>query len=68
MRGAAEALNALCVACIEEGDFERAQQFGEESLDLFVQVGDDEFAAAATRTLAFTYYSRGDIERARTLH
>ena len=58
----------LCVAAIEEGDLERAQQLAEESLALFRQAGDEHNTVAATRTLAFTYHSRGDLERARTLH
>ncbi len=67
-RGAAQALNLLCVASIEEGDLERAQQLAEESLALFRQAGDEHETVAATRTLAFTYHSRGDLEHARTLH
>jgi tetratricopeptide (TPR) repeat protein len=67
-RGAAQDLNVLCLASIEEGDLERAQQLAEESLALFRQAGDERNAVAATRTLAFTYHSRGDLERARTLH
>jgi len=58
----------LCVAAIEEGDLEQADQFAEESLALFRQAGDQREAVAATRTLAFTYHSRGDYERARALH
>jgi tetratricopeptide (TPR) repeat protein len=66
--GAAQDLNVLCVAAIEEGDLERAQQLAEESLALYRQAGDEHNTIAATRTLAFTYASRGDLERARTLH
>jgi ATP/maltotriose-dependent transcriptional regulator MalT len=58
----------LCVASIEEGDLERAQQLAEESLALFREAGDEHNTVAATRTLAFTYHSRGDLERARILH
>jgi len=67
-RGAAQDLNVLCVAAIEDGDLEQAEQLAEESLALFRQAGDEREAVAATRTLAFTYHSRGDHERARTLH
>ena len=68
MRGAALDLNVLCVASIEEGDLERAQQLAEDSLALFRQAGDERNTVAATRTLAFTYHSLGDLERARTMH
>jgi predicted ATPase/class 3 adenylate cyclase len=67
-RGAAQDLNVLCVAAIEEGELERAQQLAEESLALFRQAGDEHNTVAATRTLAFTYHSHGDLERARALH
>jgi predicted ATPase/class 3 adenylate cyclase len=68
VRGAAQDLNLLCVASIEEGNLERAQQLAEESLALFREAGDEHETVAATRTLAFTYHSRGDLDRARTLH
>jgi predicted ATPase/class 3 adenylate cyclase len=67
-RGAAQDLNVLCLASIEEGNLEQAQHSAEESLALFRQAGDEHNTVAATRTLAFTYHSRGDLERARTLH
>ena len=67
-RGAAQDLNVLCVAAIEEGELERAQQLAEESLALFRHVGDEHYTVATTRTLAFTYHSRGDFDRARILH
>ena len=66
--GAASDLEMLCVAAVEEEDFERARQFAEESVALFRQAGDDRRALAARRALAFTYASSGDLEQARTLH
>jgi ATP/maltotriose-dependent transcriptional regulator MalT len=56
------------VAAIEEGDLEQAEQLAGESLALFREACDEREAVAATRTLAFTYHSRGDLERARILH
>jgi len=50
-------------------DFQRARSGCEwASTRLFRQAGDEPNTVAATRTLAFTYHSRGDLERARTLH
>jgi predicted ATPase/class 3 adenylate cyclase len=68
LRAAALDLNVLCVAAIEEGDFERAEQLAEESVALFREAGDDRNTVAGMRTLAFTYHSRSDFERARALH
>jgi ATP/maltotriose-dependent transcriptional regulator MalT len=56
------------VAAVDDEDFEEARRLAEESLTLLREAGDERGAVMATRTLAFTYHSCGDLERARGLH
>jgi predicted ATPase len=52
----------------EEGDFATAEQLLDESVRLLGKVGDEASLMWANRTLAFTFYRSGDLERARQLY
>ena len=52
----------------EEGDFSTAEEMLSRAIELLGRVGDENNLRWATRTLAFTYLTMGDLERARPLY
>jgi hypothetical protein len=58
----------LGLAVADEDDFVTAQQLFDESARRFRELGDEHYALAATRMLAWMCYRLGDRERGRALH
>jgi len=65
--GAADSRYLLGAASTEE-DFAAAQQFFEESVREFRELGDDHYVLVATRALAWMCLELGERERHRALH
>jgi predicted ATPase len=65
-RGIAESL--LILGSTHEGDWVRAREFWEESVQLFSELGDRHYTMFATRLLAWSYSELGDPTRALALH
>jgi len=63
------AYNQLGLGCglAFEDDFEGAQPLFEESVRLFVGLGDEHWTLQASRRLAWSYEELGDLERARQI-
>ena len=51
----------------QEGDWPRAQQLFEESVQRFRDLGDEHYALRAARAHGWAHYEAGDLERAREL-
>jgi predicted ATPase len=67
-RGAAVSRFLLGLAVADEDDFVTAQQLFDESARRFRELGDEHYALAATRMLAWMCYRLGDRERGQALH
>lgn len=67
-RGIATSLWQLGYLHVEKADHLKAEQYLIESIRLFREVGDDASLLWAIRTLAHSYYTVGDIARARPLY
>ena len=66
--GEALSLWSLGYIRLEEGDFPTAQEMLTRAVDLLSRLGDETSLRWATRTLAFTYLTMGDRQRARALY
>ena len=66
--GEAEALLLLGVSFTTEGEWPKAPPYLEESAGLFHELGDEHNALEATRILAWSHESLGDLDRARAIH
>jgi predicted ATPase/class 3 adenylate cyclase len=66
--GEAEALLLLGVSFTTEGEWPKAPPYLEESAGLFHELGDEHNALEATRILAWSQESLGDLDRARAIH
>jgi predicted ATPase len=66
--GTAESGFLLGLAVADEDDFERARELLDESARQFRELGDQQYALAATRMLAWACYRLGDRKRGRALH
>jgi predicted ATPase/DNA-binding SARP family transcriptional activator len=65
--GTAFSLLMFAYAIGQEGDWPRAQQLFEESVQGFRDLGDEHYALRAARAHGWAYYEGGDLERAREL-
>jgi len=61
-------LGQLGVAAIDEADYDRAKEHFREAIALFRELGDEEWAIADTRALAWAHESAGERATARALH
>ena len=69
LRGIAEATAALGYAVADgEGEWVQARALFEEAIRVAHEAGDEQLVLWVTRSLAWTYHSMGDRERARELH
>jgi predicted ATPase/class 3 adenylate cyclase len=66
--GVANAQWKLGVLLVNLGELNEAQRLLEAAVEAFDQLGDVHHAIAATRSLAWTYHERRDLETARRLH
>jgi predicted ATPase len=66
--GEAEALLLQGVSFTAEGEWPKAPPYLEESAGLFHELGDEHNALEATRILAWSQESLGDLDRARAIH
>jgi tetratricopeptide (TPR) repeat protein len=66
--GVACAQSRLGIMLVDLGKASEAQSLLEEAVEAFDRLGDVHHAIAATRSLAWTYHDRGDLEAARLLH
>jgi predicted ATPase len=58
----------LGIMLVDLGKANEAQSLLEEAVEGFDRLGDVHLAIATTRSLAWTYHDRGDLETARALH
>jgi predicted ATPase/class 3 adenylate cyclase len=66
--GVACAQSRLGIMLVDLGKASEAQSLLEEAVEAFDRLGDVQHAIAATRSLAWTYHDRGNLETARLLH
>jgi predicted ATPase/class 3 adenylate cyclase len=66
--GAARVRMNLGALALNEGDFGRSRAMSEQALREFDELGEENWAAVATRNLAWAYDELGDRTRARELH
>ena len=66
--GAAYVLGQLGNNAIDEGNYDQAKQQLAEAIELWRQLGEQSWASALTRSLAWAHESAGDHKTARELH